>query len=380
MRPGTGREKDRVLVVDDSAQNRLVARGHLEAAGYEVAEADSGERALELLERGERVDLVILDVLMPGIGGFATCRRIRTTPAIAETPVLFLTALGDREATTPALEAGGDDLLPKPFHRAELLLRCRALIRQRETTRQLRYALDELTAQNEQLRRAEHDKQRISQLIVHDLKGPIGAALANADLLLRRVPPEHVEMIEDIRIAMQQLDRTARGLLDLSRAETGDLEPDRESFAFADLASEVAAAMRGLARWSDVTIELDVHDGTTVVADRELMRRLLQNLVHNALKHAPRNSKVTIASHADREGLLVCVIDRGPGVPADDVARIFEPGVTLEGTPARKTSHGLGLAFCRLAAEAHGGRVWVEQPGPDGAGIMFCVRIPQAAS
>src|SRR5439155_792006 len=118
---GAEMTKDRVLVVDDSAHNRLVATGHLEAAGFEIVEAVSGEQALEILVR-ERIDLVVLDVLMPGIGGFETCRRIRKTPAIAEIPVLFLTALGDRETTSPALEAGGDDLLPKPFHRPELLL------------------------------------------------------------------------------------------------------------------------------------------------------------------------------------------------------------------------------------------------------------------
>src|SRR6266850_3327446 len=128
---------ERILVVDDSWQNRLVAQGHLEAAGYEVVSVDSGEDALEVLAR-DPIDLVVLDILMPGLGGFNTCRRIRNTPAIADTPVLFLTALDDRDATAPALEAGADDLLPKPFHRSELLLRVKSLIRQRRTTAELR--------------------------------------------------------------------------------------------------------------------------------------------------------------------------------------------------------------------------------------------------
>jgi DNA-binding response OmpR family regulator len=115
-----------VLVVDDSPQNLLVASRHLEASGYQVATATSGEQALAYLETAQ-VDLVILDVLMPGIGGFETCRRIR---AKSQLPVMFMTALGDRDATAPALEAGADDLVAKPFTRAELLLRTGALIRQ----------------------------------------------------------------------------------------------------------------------------------------------------------------------------------------------------------------------------------------------------------
>ena len=136
-----------VLVVDDSAQNRLVATGHLEHAGYEVVAVASGEAALGYL--GEHaVDLVVLDVLMPGLGGFETCRRIRAAPTLAQTPVLFLTALGDRETTEPALEAGGDDLLPKPFNRTELLLRVRSLIRQHRAARELREAARVLAEQS----------------------------------------------------------------------------------------------------------------------------------------------------------------------------------------------------------------------------------------
>ncbi len=366
---------ERVLVVDDSPQNRMVAGGHLEAAGYEVLMANSGEDALQMLEH-ETVDLIVLDVLMPGLGGFETCRRIRATPAIADTPILFLTALGDREATAPALEAGGDDLLPKPFHRSELLLRTKALIRQRRTTRQLQHAMRALSEQNETLRRVDYDKQRITQLIVHDLKGPIGAALANAELLRPAVQPKHVEVVEDIVVALQQLDRTARDLLDLSQAEAGELQTRIESFSCSELVAEVASSMRGLARWTGVEITLDVR-ADRITADRELLRRLLQNLLHNALKHAPHNTTVEVTASSDSDGFLLCVCDSGPGVACEDVQRIFERGVTLDADAVKSNSHGLGLAFCRLAAEAHHGRVWVEPNRPHGS--RFCVRIPQHA-
>ena len=368
--------KERVLVVDDSPQNRLVATGHLESAGYEVAAVASGEEALAHLAK-ERVDLIVLDVLMPGMGGFECCKRIRQTPSIAEIPVLFLTALGDREATAPALEAGGDDLLPKPFHRSELMLRARALIRQRQTTAELKQALRALAEQNETLRRIEHDKRKISQLIVHDLRGPVGAVMANAELLELNASGEQAEMVSDILVAAQQLERTAKDLLDLSRAEDGELIANLETFSLTELAAEVASTMRGVARWTSIQIELDVRT-ERVIADRELLRRLLQNLVHNAVKHAPEHTAIRIEGVVDQDGLLLRVLDHGPGVPAGEVDRIFERFVTLKDDPARSGSHGLGLAFCRLAAEAHGGRVWVEDR--EGQGAAFCVRIPQLAN
>ena len=367
-------KRDRVLVVDDSTQNRLVASGHLEAAGFEIVEATTGEQALELLGR-ERIDLVVLDILMPGIGGLETCRRIRKNPAIAEIPVLFLTALGDREATSPALEAGADDLLGKPFHRPELLLRVNALIRQRRTTEQLRQAMRALSEQNEQLRRAEHDKRRMSELIVHDLKSPVAAIIGNAEGLRELgAGDESRDIAGDIIVSAQQIERTARDLLDLSRAEESELKPHAEPFDFGALVNEIATSLRGLARWTNVGIECQVQV-PSAVADRELTRRLLQNLVHNAIKHAPPSTTVTIAARLDRGALHLRVLDDGPGVPAEAAEKIFERFVALDEESARRGSHGLGLAFCRLAAEAHGGRIWVEPRDPRGA--AFCVELPQ---
>jgi signal transduction histidine kinase len=368
---------ERVLVVDDSEANRLVATGHLEAAGYEVVAVESGEDALVVLQE-QRIDLVVLDVLMPGLGGFETCRRIRMTPATAEMPVLFLTALGDREATQPALDAGGDDLLPKPFLRAEMLLRVKALIRARRTTDELRQALRALAEQNEQLRRVEHDKRKMSELIVHDLKGPITGVMANAEMMLDAADMAEVKQItEEIMVAAAHMDRTARDLLDLSRAEEGTLRARVEPFDLAELANEVAASLRGLARWSELTIELDI-GVTTAIADRELTRRLLANLVHNAVKYAPQGTTVRIEARRDADELELRVLDDGPGVPVDEAEHIFARGVTLATEPTRSGSHGLGLAFCLLATEAHGGKIWVEARLPHGA--AFCVRIPQPAA
>jgi signal transduction histidine kinase len=126
-----------------------------------------------------------------------------------------------------------------------------------------------------------------------------------------------------------------------------------------------------------VQFDLDI-GRERVVADRELTRRLLQNLVHNAVKHAPENTAVRIEAGVDTDGLVVRVIDKGPGVPRDELESIFDRFRTLQDDPARSGSHGLGLAFCRMAAEAQGGRIWVEDR--EGHGASFCVRIPQPAS
>jgi signal transduction histidine kinase len=356
--------RDRILVVDDSSQNRLVACGHLEHAGYDVVEAGSGEEALTLLETTP-VDLVVLDILMPGIGGIETCRRIRTT---SEIPVLFLTALGARETTEPALAAGADDLLAKPFNRAELLLRVRALIRHHRTAAEIRDAARVLAAQNEQLRRMEHDKRKITELIVHDLKGPIGAILGNVEMMRDYpLPEEVVEAVDDTMVSVQHLDRTVRDMLDLSRSADAALATNREPFDLATVANEVATSLRGYGRWTNVKIVVAI-EVPELVADRELIRRVLQNLVHNAIKHSPRNTTVMIAASMDGSSTIIRVTDEGHGVAADEAIRIFDRGMSLDG------SHGLGLAFCQLAAAAHGGKIWVEKREPRGA--AFVVRIP----
>ena len=355
--------KDRVLVVDDSPQNRLVAVGHLEAAGYEVVGVGSGDEALAYL-KSNRVDLVILDVLMPVMSGFEVCKRIRAMPQLSGVPVMFLTALGDREATQPALDAGGDDLLPKPFQRAELLLRTRSLIRQRHQGQ-------ELAAQNDRLKKLEADKRRMTQLIVHDLKGPATALLANAELLKAGVlPADLADAVDDIEIAVGHLDRTIKNLLDLSRAEDVGISIHLDYVDLRALVAETVGNLRGLAKLHKVRIAQHI-EVETLIGDHELFRRMLANLVHNAIRHSPPDSEIEISAARDGGSVVLEVRDRGPGVSEEDADRIFDPYVTKSGA-----GHGLGLVFCRLAAEAHRGTIAVESREPTGS--TFRVRLPQA--
>ena len=337
---------ERILVIDDSKHNRMVAMGHLAAAQYRVEAVESGEDGLAYLQK-QPVELVVLDVMMPGIDGFETCRRIRANVATARSPVLFLTALGDGEATAPALAAGGDDLLPKPFQRSELLLRVKALIR--------------LSQQEKQLR-------RLSAMIVHDLRGPTSAILANNEMLVEAKLDGHLgEAADDIATAVNHLNRTICDLLDLSRADDIGMTAQREPFLLDDLCLEIVGALRGFGRWKSIAIRPRIA-ARRINADRELIRRILQNLVHNAIRHSPPHSKVEIEARPTAGGVAIRVLDRGPGIPEEQRERIFDRYVSCG-------SHGLGLAFCRLAVEAHGGTICVKPR--EGGGSAFCIHLPQ---
>jgi two-component system, sensor histidine kinase and response regulator len=352
-------ERERVLVVDDSRRSRLVVGEQLEAVGFDVVTASSGEEALDIVD-DERFDLVVIDVAMPGIGGFETCRRLRWAPRTSGIPVLFLSSDTDHEVVKRAVGVGGDDLLAKPPQSSELVMRARALIRQHTKNIELQRALCAIAEQNEALHRLDYDRRQVSQLIGVELAGRV-------DALLEMAQPDG-----EVAVAAARIQRTANELVAWSRARDGELIPRLETFSLRELAAEVASTMRVLTRWNGVMLEMDVRR-ERVVADREMTRRLLHNLVHSVVKRAPQGTVVTIEADVDTDGLVLRVIDRGASVPLDEIEQMFERFTRNGDSEAERG--GLGLAFCRMAAEAHGGRIWIEPR--DGHGASFCVRIPQ---
>ncbi|MEY4512449.1 MAG: hypothetical protein RLZZ450_4571 [Pseudomonadota bacterium] len=351
-----------ILVVDDNLQNRLVAEARLVAAGYRVLQAESGERALEMFAR-EPVDLVLLDVCMPGIDGFVTLDRLRRLPRGSDVAVVFLTALDDVATHERALKAGVDDYLTKPLRATELLIRVRSLLRLGQAMTSLRASHALVSAQRDELIRGRDLRRQLSAFVVHDLKSPLSMIMAATEMVQRKLPSAAADKLQIVQRAAQNMLRMVHNLLDISRSEDGRLIARPSETNLRALVEEVVHAVRGTqGEWhSTIAIETRYRLDTPLVwVDSQLFRRVLENLLDNALRYSPNDARISVDVAHEHGELSLRVGDEGPGIPPEHRQRIFEMYVRLDDDNPVRVGHGLGLVFCRLALEAQGGRIWVE--------------------
>ncbi len=365
----------KILVVDDNSENRALARATLEDEGFEVLEASGGDEGLRLFQSA-RPDCVLLDVRMPGTDGFAVCAKIRALPEGASAPIVFLTALRDLDTFDRALRAGGDDFLTKPVRPTELLLRVQAALKLRQVSAELREHYELVRRQREDMTRLQLQKERLTGFVVHDLKNPVNSMDLHAQVLLAEasLSKSGRESAQHIREEARALMRLVLNLLDISKSEEGRLSPRQ---AHVDLPALVKGVFEGFelkARAGDVRLEQRL-EVPSVTADPDLLRRVLENLVDNAIRHAPPRTVVGVSAAAAGSSVELKVSDQGAGIPAPLRQSIFERYVQAEGD--EKTRHragrGLGLAFCKLAIEAHEGIIAVEDGNP---GSVFVIRLP----
>ncbi|MDP9151171.1 MAG: hybrid sensor histidine kinase/response regulator [Myxococcota bacterium] len=364
-----------ILVVDDNEANRSLARHTLEDEGYGVVTANGGVEAIAAFERA-RPDCVLLDVRMPDVDGFAVCESIRALPDGVDTPVVFVTALRDVETFDRALRAGGDDFLTKPVRPTELVVRVQTALKLRRTRAELREHYGLLKKQRDDLQRLQLQKERLTAFIVHDLKTPVSSMDLQAQLLLRGqgADAETRRAAAQIRSAARQLNRMILNLLDLSKADEGRLVPRRVDIDLHRLVDALTDDFEAAAGEHRVMLSATLDTGG-LRADEDLLRRTLANLIDNAIRHAPPGSEITVTSVLREGATEIRVADAGAGVPHEMRERIFEPFVQIEGAdrPTTRAGQGLGLTFCKVAVEAHKGRIWIEDAA---SGATFAMRIP----
>jgi two-component system, sensor histidine kinase and response regulator len=366
-------EPAKILVVDDNAQNRALAQATLEDEGYEVLLASGGEEGIRAVET-ERPDCVLLDVRMPGTDGFAVCARIRALPEGSDTPIVFLTALRDVDTFDQALRAGGDDFLTKPVRPTELVLRVQAALRLRRMNAELREHYDLVRRQRDDLMRVGLQKERLTSFVVHDLKNPVNSLDLHAQVLLRQpdLPPLARSSVLHIRSEARALLRLILNLLDISKSEEGRLTPQITQVALAELVREIFEAFAIRAEAGQVSLKQELTTGS-VNADPDLLRRVLENLIDNALRHAPVGTDLTLSARRVDGAVELRVADQGRGISPEQREKVFER--FIQGSREEmltRTGRGLGLAFCRLAVEAQGGTISIEDGNP---GAVFCVRL-----
>jgi two-component system, sensor histidine kinase and response regulator len=361
----------RVLVVDDQENNRLLLKDLLEAQGHQVVEAADGVAALRQVA-DSLPDVILLDVGMPGMDGFEVCRRLKADPGTAAIPVLLVTALSQRDQRLLGIGAGANDYITKPIDKSDLSLRVRNAIRMRQL-----YV--EVEEQYRRLERLELLRDSLVHMIVHDLRSPLAGIRAYLDLVkldgAGKLDPAVTESIDEARRVAVEMTDMVSDLLDVSRLEAGQmpLEP-----ASADLSVVVAEGVAGVAgAGSRVSVRLESPtERLRAVCDTAMIRRVVTNLVANAVKFTPANGKIQVLLQGDGTEVRVAVRDSGPGIAPEYHQKIFEKfGQVDAARHGARPSSGLGLTFCKFAVEIHGGRIGVESAQGEGSTFWFVLPV-----
>jgi signal transduction histidine kinase len=362
-----------LLIVDDDPTARQVAQAILSQDMYTFRHASGGEVALSQIDEQEP-DLVLLDVMMPGIDGFEVCRRIRQRKTRAYLPIMMITALDSPKDLARGLDAGADDFISKPVPRVELRARVRSMLR-------IRRQHLELVQQARQLEELNNQREDLVRMVVHDLRSPVTAIQLAASALLADEQSARADKEGDLRLIKEEARRVGNYLeemLLLARQEEGRLSL---SFARVDLhavARETIHALTPVAKARGLRIRQAPAPEipAVVLGDAALLRRVIDNLLTNAIKFSPSKTQVEVVVGVEWPNVMLDVIDEGRGVPEEMRKRIFEKFEIVKMRAAGGPQTGLGLAFCRTVVEAHGG--YISCLPREGGGSRFHVTFPAA--
>ncbi|MHB8894108.1 MAG: ATP-binding response regulator [Candidatus Geothermincolia bacterium] len=368
-----------ILCVDDIAANLELLESILVPRGYAVVCAASGKDALLKIQH-QAIDLVLLDVMMPEMDGFAVCRQIKADSKLRDIPVILITALTAKEDRIRGIEAGAEEFLSKPFDQTEALARIKMLLKVKGLDDERRRAQEALQTANDRLRELEALRDSLVHMVIHDLRNPLTAIAMFASLLetaeserLSEKGREHVGLIAkstDVLIEM------INSMLDVSKMESGQMELNLADCDLGALAREVVSRLEALKGERQITLAVP-EQPALVRGDAQLLSRLVQNLVGNALKFVPAaTGRVEIGLSSGAGRVRVTVRDNGPGIPPEHQEKVFDK--FWQATARQQGlvySSGLGLTFCKMVVEAHGGRIGVESEA--GAGSTFWFELPQ---
>lgn len=361
MRPA----RPRVLIVDDQAANIDVLAEALGEA-YELFAATTAERAFELAATG--VDLILLDVVMPGQNGFDVCRSLKAREKTRGIPVIFVTALGEVEDEARGFEVGGVDYITKPISPPTVRARVRTHLELRGAQKRLEREAEVLA---ENLRLKEH----VERLSRHDLKTPLTSVISIPQILLetKGLSDEQARMLRAVESAGYRILDMVNRSLDLFRMEAGTYEFNPTRVDLRDLADRVAMDLEALARERDVTFAIEGAQGEAAMALAEelLSYSMLANLIKNAIEAAPRGTTVTIAIDSSPGHVRVAVANRGavPSALRDTFFRKYA-------SSGKKAGTGLGAYSARLMAETQRGRI--EMTTSDERGTVVTVWLIRA--
>jgi len=346
---------DTILIVDDTPANLSVLAECLSTAGYSLMVAEDGEEALSQTLLAVP-SLILLDVMMPGIDGFETCRRFKASESTRHIPVIFMTALADTSEKVRAFNAGAVDYITKPIQHAEALARINTHL----TLCQLRRELEKELAL----------KQKFMRIAAHDLRNPLCLILMSGAQARRKgAPPAIADQLENIDFSARQMQSIIDTFLNVQKTGTGRINLNV-------LAQAVVAQNEPAAQNKNISLLLQPTEPLPVVStEAGHAFQALTNYVSNSVKFLPAGGRITVHTRIAGKCVRVEVQDNGPGVPAAERRSLFTEYAKLSIRPTGgEESTGLGLSIVKQLIESQGGNVGAEFP--DTGGSVFWFELP----
>jgi len=360
--------KAKVLIVDDEPSARATLEALLHVEEYQLEFAENADEAIVFLEK-EPLDLLLLDMMMPGMDGLELCQIIKRNKKWRHIPIILVTALDGKEDLQRGIQAGADDFLSKPVSGIELRARVKSMLR--------------IKAQYDQLQNMLKLREEMANMVVHDMRSPLCSIIGYSDFLRKSLTTEReLGDIEKIRNEAKRINLYLSDLLLTAKMESDKLIINRTEINIKDLTDNVLESHSVQANVRNIRLKADVPDNLpNLYADNNLVIKIMDNLVSNAIKYTDADSEIYFRARCvkwndikQRPGVRFQIEDQGEGIPDEFQDTIFDKYEVIETHNQGVRQIGLGLAFCKLAVEAHGGKIWIESNKPKGSIFHYQVK------
>lgn len=363
----------KLLVVDDVQTNVLLLKALLGKEGYGILVANNGQEALEVI-RNENPDLILLDVMMPGMDGFEVAERLKSEEFRCEIPIIFLTALDDTQSIVNGFKLGVGDFISKPFRKEELMVR----IKHQLSLVAARRIIEE---KNEELRKTIAGRDKVYSVIAHDLRSPMASMKMLLNTIMMsvekdKIDPDIFDMLEMSNKTSEEVFSLLDNLLKWTKSQLGKLTVIPQKLDISGLADGVVEVMNSVAEVKHIKLIRTDHESFFVYVDIEMIKSILRNLISNAVKFSNPDSEIKVGIKAEDGKVIVSVTDSGKGIKKEDQHKLLKDSThfTTYGTNSEEGS-GLGLLLCRDFARKNGGELWFESE--ENLGSVFSFSLPQ---
>jgi two-component system sensor histidine kinase/response regulator len=371
-------ENSLILIVDDTTANLRLLSHVLSKEGYNYIEATNGEEALELSEK-HVPDLILLDIMMPGMNGFEVIKKLKKNELLQDIPIIFLSSLTETDDKVQGFKSGGVDYITKPFQKEETLARIKAHLQIRFLQKQLNERIKILREREVELSRLNQKKDDLVRTVSHDIKNPLTGIIGLVKLMRdsdKISPEEQKQMLSVIEDSGNNLLNLVREILDRESKKTESEELEFVEVSISELLDRVVSMNKAKAVVKNIDLSYSVEPrGFNLKIDQNKIEIALNNLVSNALKFTPSGGSINVEVLRKEEFAEIEVRDTGIGIPEkmqDDLFR--DPKKSSRIGTNGEVGTGLGLDIVQLYVELHKGKIWVNSTL--NKGTSFYIQIP----